>query len=188
MYILLVLMMAWHPVWKVKPEKDAWSFAIQYNKPYLYVYGHNLTRVDAKTGEILWQFKLGDRWYEGFNGTLFLRDQFIATAFDGNVYAFRKDTVVWIYKTGWELSAIPQLLPDGNILVADQLGIFVLNRDGKLLWRRKTRGLVYTTPVVYDTIVVVGATDGILYAYNYRGDLLWEYDMGYKVDLSLIHI
>jgi len=184
MCILLVLMMAWHPVWKVKSEKDAWSFAIQYNEPYLYIYGHNLTRVDAKTGNILWQFKLGDRWYEAFNGTLFLGDRFVATAFDGNVYAFRNDTVVWIYKTGWELSAIPQLLPDGNILVADQLGIFVLNRDGKLLWRRKTRGLVYTTPAVYDTIIVVGATDGILYAYNYRGDPLWEYDMGYKVDNS----
>ncbi len=62
-------------------------------------------------------------------------------------------------------------------------------RNGSILWKYKTEGMIRSTPLVENGIVYVGSWDNNMYALNAKdGSLVWKYDAGWIIQSSPIMV
>lgn len=151
-----------------------------------------LRALDAKTGEPLWTVTADDpsvngaviNWFEGnvgiaADGTLYVpNDNYF-------IYALDRDTgsAKWKFKTPNQTWSLPAIDPAGNLYVGNNnmvpiLGhnTFAIAPDGSQRWGVSTLGTVAASPMLTASgLVVVGAFDGYVYAYDQQGVKKWSF-------------
>lgn len=151
-----------------------------------------LRALDAKTGEPLWTVTADDpaangaviNWFEGnvgigADGTLYVpNDNYFIYALDRDSGAAK-----WKFKTPNQTWSLPAVDRAGNLYVGNNnmvpiLGhnTFAIAPDGSQRWGVSTLGTVAASPMLTASgLVVVGAFDGYVYAYDQQGVQKWAF-------------
>ncbi len=159
----------------------------------------NFYALNGATRKMLWQYNTGfavNSSAASQNGRIFFADN------KETVYALKEITgqLLWKFELGnkrpypWRFDyfySSPTLYEDKLIIGGDDGYVYMLDqKDGKVLWKFKTKGIVRSSAAVVDKTVVVGDMDGTLYAvdvkdgkekWNFRtlGDSLNNEDFGF---------
>ncbi len=165
---------------KEESEEGSASIAVSRNK--LYIGSKWLSCIDAKTGDLEWRYKCGDRWYEGFGCPTIDKDNIYVSAYDGNVYHFHKDSLVWVYKTEIGISSSILKIKDRLYFTAEDC-IYCLSQNGNLIWKNSNlSGRICSSPAISKNNLFVGATDGILYSFELStGKEIWRYKTRFRI-------
>jgi outer membrane protein assembly factor BamB len=95
--------------------------------------------------------------------------------------------IVWAKPIGG-LIEFPAVVDHGVAYIGNQTGAVKAfsMRDGRLLWRRRTRNTeLAASPAVYGPLVVVHGMDGIVYVRSRaNGRLLWHFSVGSAIESS----
>jgi outer membrane protein assembly factor BamB len=147
----------------------------------------------ASDGAVRWTYRAGGAVKGGLaldNGHLIFGD------YGGQVTAIRRTDGKQVWKTGTSGGAFG--LRSGNFYATAAVAygrVYIGNTDGfvysfaagsgKLAWRHKTGGYVYSSPAVSDVLggtVYAGSYDGKLYAFDARsGKVRWTHDSGGRI-------
>ncbi len=153
-----------------------------------------LRAVDAKSGAVAWTMTADDpsvnrayiNWFEGnvgigLDGNLYVpNDNYF-------VYAVDRDTgsAVWKFRMPdqtWSLPAVDTAnggtLYVGNNNMVPLLGpnTYSILPDGGQVWSDSITGTVAASPMLTaGGLVVIGAFDGYLYAYDHAGNVVWKF-------------
>ena len=75
------------------------------------------------------------------------------------------------------------------VIVAAAFPLFSCSKTPELVWKYKTGGYIYSSPILAGDHVVIGSTDGNLYALNARsGSLVWKSRLGNRIySTPLLH-
>lgn len=83
---------------------------------------------------------------------------------------------------GTGISSSPVLAGNKIIFGAHDTYIYALDSDsGKIEWKFKTNGCIYSTPYVHKDTVYAGSQDGFLYAIGLDGKLKWKFQANGRV-------
>ncbi len=122
--------------------------------------------------------------------SLLIAKNHIYTADDaGNVYALKKDTKNAAPKVEWETS-IKLPVFSSPALNKNETKLFIPTKDyylfcldassGKILWKFKTFGVIFTSPAVTPKDeVYITTMDHHLYKISAKGELIWKYKTNY---------
>jgi len=129
--------------------------------------------VEKTSGKLIWQYDTGfpiNSSAASQNGTIFFSDN------KQTVYALKENTgqLAWKFDMAvkqdypWRFDyyySSPTLYHDKLIIGGDDGYLYMLNqRDGKQVWKFKSKAIIRSTAAVFDNTVVVGDMDGTLYA------------------------
>ena len=112
---------------------------------------------------------------------------------DARLFALDRDgKQLWQRTTLGYVTSSPALSTDGTIYQGSFDGaLYAVDRtDGSVLWKYATGDHIYSSPALVEDDagvlqeVIVGSTDGLVYALSPAGDLLWTYDTGAPVRSS----
>jgi outer membrane protein assembly factor BamB len=149
--------------------------------------------LDTANGDIAWTYKAGG----AVKGALALDDgRLFFGDYGGQVTAIRRADGKQLWKTGTSGGAFG--LKSGNFYATASVAygrVYIGNTDGfvysfgadsgKLAWRHKTGGYVYSSPAVSPVnggTVYAGSYDGKLYAFDARtGSVRWTHKSGGKI-------
>ena len=199
--------------WKFKSKGKIFSSpAISKGVAYFGSEDHNLYAIDINTGKQLWTFATGGAVSSSpavFNSMVYFG------SFDGYCYALNSKTgaLIWKFKTGgekkvgakglWTMKPRNQYMVDlydfflsspvvndnnhtvyfgsgdGNLYALDAA-------NGKLKWSFETKGLIHTSPALYDGKLYFGSWDTYMYAVDAgTGKLAWKFKTG---DQPVVHL
>ena len=80
--------------------------------------------------------------------------------------------------TGTGISSCAKIINNQLIFGAHDNFVYSLDpQTGKLIWKFKTNGVVYSTPAVYKNMIYAGSADGFVYALNNDGKLEWKFNV-----------
>ncbi len=152
----------------------------------MYAGGSELKAINVRTGELMWEYKCGDRWYSSYTGTpTVVGDNLYVAGFDGNVYCFdrHRGKPLWVYETCGEIAG-KVWYREGRLYFGAQMGVYCLDADeGGLIWRTEVDGSIYEATAMGDDMMYVGGTDGCVYGVRLEdGRIMWRVETGYKVD------
>jgi outer membrane protein assembly factor BamB len=150
--------------------------------------------MDTANGDIKWTYRAGG----AVKGAVALDDhgRLIFGDYAGQVTALRRADGKQLWKTGTSGGAFG--LKSGNFYATPAVAFgrvylgntdgFVYSfgaKDGKLAWRHKTGGYVYSSPAISPVLggtVYAGSYDGKLYAFDARtGSVRWTHKSGGKI-------
>jgi outer membrane protein assembly factor BamB len=120
--------------------------------------------LNAQTGHLLWKFKTGGEKKVGAKGlwTMKPQDEYMNDLYDFFLSSpvFKKDKNSLTVYFGSS---------DGKLYALDAA-------NGKLKWAYKTKGLIHTSPALYNNNIYFGSWDTYLYALNAEsGKLVWKF-------------
>ena len=137
-------------------------------------------RIDRQSGEIVWRFDdagtLGSVWAE----PILVDGQIIFNDKTGKIISLSPETG----KENWRLNAggsMPAGLAwvegKGFVAALEDGTIALYGMDQQSIWSRIVSGSVYNTPVVTETMVLVGAIkgDNLVYAFDLQGQPVWTF-------------
>ncbi len=105
-------------------------------------------------------------------GVFFSNDT--AIAYNSNyIFAYNASRILWKKS----LSITTASAAGKYIAVAGKKEVILLDSDGRQLWKRSVKGYVTTVSVSRTGLVAVGTDAGILYLFNNRSELVWEYTL-----------
>jgi outer membrane protein assembly factor BamB len=199
--------------WKFKTQGKIFSSpALSNGIAYIGSADHNLYAIDIKTGKQLWIFTTGGAVHSSpaVNG-----DIVCFGSFDGHYYAVNAKTgaLFWKFKTGgeklvgakslWTMKPHDQYMDDqydfflsSPIFSNDNLAVYFGSSDGniyaldaasgKLKWTFETKGIIHTTPALYNGMLYFGSWDTYFYAVDANtGKQMWKFKTG---DHPVIHL
>lgn len=142
-------------------------------------------------GSLKWTYPTGsNNWSQAAfadDGTIFW------TSCDTLIHAVGPDGVnKWTKRTLGFLAASVAIGSDGTLYVGSfDSYFFALHPDnGKVKWKFKTHDHIYSSAALgidetgETSAIYFGSTDGIFYALNLRGDVMWMYDTGAPIRSS----
>ncbi len=148
--------------WKFAADRDIWSAPLLAGETlYFTTLDRHLYAVDAKTGDMIWQFPEGGTPDEGslvgpmvgtpmlYGGVLYFG------SFNNRVYALDADTreLLWTYDTANWVWSSPVLDEETGLLIGGDLDgkVFALDHEtGEEVWTFETDGPVVSTPALSD--------------------------------------
>ena len=82
----------------------------------------------------------------------------------------------WVFPTGGNITASPNILLDGRICFGSyDHNFYMLNNDGSLSWSFDANSSIpYSAAVRYDGIIYFGCNSDLLYALDFQGDVIWS--------------
>ena len=137
-------------------------------------------RISRQTGEIVWRYDgggtLGSVWAE----PILLNGQIIFNDKSGKIVSLSPETGVenWQFSAGGSMPAGLALVEgQGFVAVLEDGTITLYGIDRQAIWSRIVSGKVYNTPVVTETMVLVGAIkgDNLVYAFDIKGQPVWTF-------------
>lgn len=137
-------------------------------------------RINRKSGEIVWRYDedgaLGSVWAE----PLMVDGQLIFNDKTGKIISLSPETgkVNWQFNAGGSMPAGLALIEGQGFVTALEDGTVTLyGMNQQAIWSHIISGKVYNTPVVTDTLILIGAIkgDNLVYAYNFQGQPVWTY-------------
>jgi len=132
--------------------------------------------VDVKTGKEIWRFKTGgviNRPPVVSDGKLYILSH------DGYFYCIDIETCreTWRFKTSTDEGGTKAVVLEDIILFASaDYNMYCLDKNGKLLWKFRTGGHIWSTPAAYDGKIYLGSYDCRLYCLDEKGKLLWRFE------------
>jgi|SRR5450830_69696 len=170
-----------------KPEKGIVQ-QLQYadNSLVFGCYDGTITRLDAKTGDIVWRWREDSGVHATPEVDLTNRRLFVSTEQwndgdpYGHLYAMDWDSgkLIWSYEHAWWPPGSPAYDVKSNIVVAscnDQTVVAVNASTGGLLWKSSTQGLVRGKPGIAGDRVFVSTEKGYLIALDiHTGSEIWK--------------
>jgi outer membrane protein assembly factor BamB len=147
-------------------------------------YSHRLMCLDARTGEICWEYYTSDIVDTNpayLDGRIYANDGF------RTVYCLDAETgdTLWWTTIEWTNSSSVSL--DGErILVGTFDGVICLELEtGQILWKSRCEGYILQTPAVAYNKVFVGSFDGVFYCMDAKnGDIIWKIELEDKIPKS----
>ena len=140
---------------------------------------HFVYAINASTGEEVWRFEAGG----GIPAAPVTDAGRVFFGEEGGVGLFycidlENGLPIWTQKLGWVWSSAN--IAHGRVFVPGVNGlVYGLDEEtGEILWSYKTGRNCYSSPPVDNERVFFGSWDGLLYAFNLEGTLLWKF----KVD------
>lgn len=89
---------------------------------------------------------------------------------------YKNVSVSWIYQDDSDLGTGISVYKNTAITANTNGEVYALNNKGKLKWKYKTDGKIYSTPTVSEDVVVVGSSDNYIYCLSAKnGQLIWKY-------------
>lgn len=137
-------------------------------------------RIDRQSGEIVWSFDdvgtLGSVWAE----PILVDGQIIFNDKTGKIISLSPETGTenWRLNAGGSMPAGLAWVEGKGFVVALEDGTITLyGMDRQAVWSRIVNGNVYNTPVVTETMVLVGAIkgDNLVYAFDLQGQPVWTF-------------
>jgi outer membrane protein assembly factor BamB len=134
-------------------------------------------------GTMLWSHLLNDGkngWVNGFgveHGVLYAGVNDEASP-GGQVYALQSQTGKESWRTTRATPPTYGILASGMLSISSATGsVDALNlRDGSRLWHHTLTGEIHTPPVLAEDTIYIGASTGVLYAFDiHSGALRWQY-------------
>lgn len=140
-------------------------------------YDGTATRLDARTGKLLWRWRLDAHVHATPVVDLANQRVFISTEQGGDGEPFghlfcldwSTGRVRWRHRLGFWAPGTPVYDAGADLVVAtanDQSLVGVGASDGQLRWRAETRGLVRGQPAIFGKQVIVATEDGILQSFD----------------------
>lgn len=125
--------------------------------------GNHLFRLNAETGVVLEEIKVGDNSAKNF---IIKEDYIITGDAVGNVTKFitekGKSGISWKVKTGGSISNLISLEEDILVTSLDNFLYLFSSEKGKLKWKRRLNGRISLRPLMFDNYaVVVNSSDNI---------------------------
>ena len=142
--------------------------------------GSEFVRIDRQSGEIVWSYNgegtLSSVWAKPIivDGQVILNDK------TGKIVSLSPETGLenWQFNAGGTQSAGLALIEGKGFVVALEDGTITLyGMDRQAIWSRVVSGEVYDTPVVTDTMILIGAIEGdnLVYAFDFQGQPVWTF-------------
>jgi outer membrane protein assembly factor BamB len=146
-------------------------------------YSHRLLCLDARTGEICWEFYGGivDTTPAYLNGRIYVNDG------SKTVYCLDAETGDTLWWTTIEWTNFSSVSLDGErILVGTSKGVICLELEtGQILWKSRCEGYILQTPAVAYNKVFVGSFDGVFYCMDAKnGDIIWKIELEDRIPKS----
>lgn len=141
---------------------------------------NEFVRISRQSGEIVWRYDddgtLGSVWAEPIlvDGQLIFNDK------TGKIISLSPETGLenWQMIAGGSMPAGLALIEGKGFVVALEDGTVTLyGLNQQAIWSRIVSGNVYNTPVVTDSLVLVGAIkgDNLVYAFDIQGQPVWTF-------------
>ncbi len=136
-----------------------------------FIYG-----LDIKTGREVWRFKTGGM----VNRPPVISDgKMYILSHDGYFYCIDMETrkELWRFKTSSDEGGTKALiLKDRIIFCSADYNVYCLDKNGKLLWKFRTGGHIWSTPLFYKGKLYVGSYDCRLYCMDIEGNVEWRFE------------
>src|SRR5436190_8141869 len=145
----------------------------------------NFYAINKRTGKLAWQYNTGfaiNSSAASQDGKIFFADN------KQTVYVLKETTgqLLWKFDLGnkqaypWRFDyfySSPTLYEDKLIIGGDDGYLHLLTqKDGKELWKFKTKGIIRSTAAIVSNMAIVGDMDGTLYALDIKtGKEKWNY-------------
>jgi len=168
----------------IKTGKQLWKFAtagvvnssaaVKNNRVCFGSFDGYYYALNAKSGKLIWKFKTGGEKKVGAKGlwTMKPHDQYM-----DDLYDFFLSSPV--FNDDSKNPAVYFGSSDGNMYAVNAA-------NGKLIWAFKTKGLIHTSPALYNGKLYFGSWDTYMYAVDAgTGKLMWKFKTG---DQPVIHL
>ncbi len=141
---------------------------------------NEFVRISRQSGEIVWRYNdngnLGSVWAE----PILVEGQLIFNDKTGKIISLSPETGLenWRMNAGGTMLAGLALIEDKGFVVALEDGTVTLyDLNQQAIWSRIVSGNVYNTPVVTESLVLVGAIkgDNLVYAFDFQGQPVWTF-------------
>jgi outer membrane protein assembly factor BamB/predicted Ser/Thr protein kinase len=122
----------------------------------------NVYALSLSTGGMIWPRKV---YGVALQAPLIDGDRLIVTTDKGYVYVLQSGSGQVIWSRPLAVSALPATASDGRIFISAGRSLFALDmRDGTVLWEFVAADTISTRAVIFDDLVVVGTSRGMLHA------------------------
>ena len=163
-------------------------------------YDGTLTKLNAQDGQIQWRWKLDSSIHATPEIDLVGKRLFINTEQwnDGSPFGhllaldWSTGRVLWRYAHPWWPPGSPVFSAQAGTVAAtcnDQSVVAVSADDGRLLWRKATRGLIRGKPAVHTELLFLATEEGWLQCLDLRtGEPRWEVRYGRGAMHQFLHV
>jgi len=155
-------------------------YDVQTDSIYVGSLGNEFVRIDRKSGEIVWSYDgggtLGSVWAE----PIIVDDQVIFNDKNGKIISLSSETGSenWQFNAGGsQLAGLALIEGKGFVVALEDGTISLYSMDRQAIWSRSVSGSIYNTPVVTETMILVGAIkgDNLVYAFDFQGQPMWTF-------------
>jgi outer membrane protein assembly factor BamB len=190
-------------IFSVNPESGYknWNFSDNseyksnqfFSSPSVYnssVYAGNVNgtfySIDLKEGNLKWKFKTGDAVYASAS---IYRDKIFFWSDDLNVYCLdTSGSLIW--EKDLSTKSVSSFTFYNNLVITSAIDgfIYALRFDnGETIWKFKTNGAIWATPLVHQNKIFIGSFDKNIYCLNAdNGDELWYFTTDGKIRSNVV--
>jgi outer membrane protein assembly factor BamB len=161
---------------------SSWPGILVNNGTVYTSYSSGVYAASAENGSFLWRYpdKAGKATF--FAPPVITSDgQLVVGDYNNELHSIDVNTrtVRWTYKASGRWIAQPALAGDLIYAPNGDNTLYVLNLNGTLVWKFRTKNLLWSTPIVMDGVVYLASMDHNVYALNaLTGKELWKIDCG----------
>ncbi|MBU8921577.1 MAG: PQQ-binding-like beta-propeller repeat protein [Bacteroidales bacterium] len=143
-------------------------------------YEGNVFCLDALSGRLIWNNVTGDKIV---SSPVVGKGLVITGTTKGTLsaYSLEDGRLLWSEKIGTGIWATSTIEDDFVIAATTDGSLVRLNHSGRVLWRVKPGGDIYSSPLVLreNDLVIFGTGDRFIYAYSLSaGNLMWRFSAG----------
>lgn len=144
------------------------NVAIADAQVYLGHYGNKVTAYDFATAKQIWEF--GERDFAFYAAPAVTEETVFAGGRDKRLHALNRKTgeSLWQFRTRGDVDSSPVVCANESVLFGSNDGnLYLLSaKDGSELWKYTIGAAVKSSAAVTDSFVLIGADDGLLYAFK----------------------
>lgn len=118
--------------------------------------------IDNSNGKLLYRKKIADSFFSG--AVVYGEEVFIGND-NGNLYStdLNSGNVNWSFRTGVKIK-MEAVVTEDEIFIGNLRGeLYKLSRDGKLIWKMNTEGLLNITPILTNDYLILPDTNKKVY-------------------------
>ncbi len=132
----------------------------------------------GESAEIMWEMDIGGKNHEWGSGAI-MNDTLYLTTNMGSIYAIDaiRGSILW--DASFEKNALSPSVRRGKVLVASEKLYAFDAHDGIEKWSKEVSAA--SPPIAFENSLLVGCTDGTLYALTTDGEEIWEMEFNEPV-------
>lgn len=142
--------------------------------------GNEFVRIDRQSGEIVWRYDGGGTLGSVWAKPIIVDGQVIFNDKTGKIISLSPETGLenWQFNAGGsQLAGLALIEGKGFVVALEDGTVSFYNMDRQAIWSRSVSGNVYNTPVITETMILVGAIkgDNLVYAFDFQGQPVWTF-------------
>jgi len=148
---------------------------------YVGTLANEFVRIDRLSGEIVWRYDGGGTLGSVWSEPILVDGQVIINDKTGKIISLSPETGLenWQFNAGGSMLAGIALVEGKGFVAALEDGtVTMYSMNQQAIWSRIVSGNVYTTPVVTENLILVGAIkgDNLVYAFDFQGQPVWTFN------------